>query len=112
MFSLNFSKFLRTRFIQKTTGTSGIHKDLQRLNPPYKYVKTAVLIAAKKKKKTAIAIATKIIKKNIICSIVAAWYIELQVKQFCVFDNIELFSNGLFQNNYFKKHFSQKVKLK
>ena len=51
-------------------------------------------------------------EKNIICSIVGAWYIELKVKDFCAFDYIELFSNGLFQNNYFKKHILQKVNLK
>ena len=45
MFSVNFSKFLRTRFIQKTAGIWGIRKDLQRLKPPYKYAKTVVLIA-------------------------------------------------------------------
>ena len=29
MFPVNFAKFVRTRFMQKTAGTSGIHKDLQ-----------------------------------------------------------------------------------
>ena len=38
---------------------------------------------------------------------------ELKVKEFYVFDCLELlFFNGLFQNNYFKKHISQKRKLK
>ena len=57
--------------------------------------------------------ATNMKKKNIICSIVCGWYKELKVKEFCVFDFIELlFFNGLFQNNYFKKHILQKTKLK
>ena len=30
MFSVNFAKFVRTRFIQKTGATWEIHKDLQR----------------------------------------------------------------------------------
>ena len=38
---------------------------------------------------------------------------ELKVKEFYVFDCLELlFFNGLFQNNCFKKHISQKTKLK
>ena len=41
VFSENFSKFLRTSFIQKIAGTWRIHKDLQRLKPPYNYIKTA-----------------------------------------------------------------------
>ena len=52
-------------------------------------------------------------KKNIFCSIVRGWYKELNVKEFCVCDHIELlFLNGLLQNNYFKKLISQKTKLK
>ena len=39
--------------------------------------------------KTAIAAATYM-KKNIFCSIVGWWYKELKVKEFCVFDYIEL----------------------
>ena len=47
------------------------------------------------------------------CGIVGEWYKELKVKEFCVFDFIELlFFNGLFQNNYFKKHVSQKTNFK
>ena len=38
---------------------------------------------------------------------------ELKVKEFCVLDWTELlFFNGLFQNNSFKNHISQKIKLK
>ena len=29
VFPVNFSKFVRTHFMQKTAGTSGVHKDLQ-----------------------------------------------------------------------------------
>ena len=62
--------------------------------------------------KTAIAIATNM-EKNILCGIVGRWYKELKVKEFCVFGYIELlFFNGLLQDNYFKKHISQKTKLK
>ena len=33
---------------------------------------------------------------------------ELRVKEFCFFDCLEvLFFNVLFQNNYFKKHFTE-----
>ena len=57
------------------------------LKPPYKYTKTTILQAPHKK--TAIAIATNM-KKNIFCSIVGGCYKELKVKEFCVFDYIEL----------------------
>ena len=51
-------------------------------------------------------------KKNIFCTIVGRWYKELKIKEFWVFDNLELlFLNVIFQNNYFKKHISQKTKL-
>ena len=60
--------------------------------------------------KTAIAVVTTM-KKNIFCSTVGGWYKELEVKDFCVFDFIELlFFNGVFQSNYFKKHILQKKK--
>ena len=39
--------------------------------------------------KTAISMAA-ITKKNIFCSTIRGWYKELKVKDFCVFDFIEL----------------------
>ena len=54
---------------------------------------------------------TNLKKKKIFYSIEGGWYKELKVKEFCVFDFIELlFFNGLFQNSYFKKHVLQKTK--
>ena len=81
------------------------------LKPLYKYTKTFILLTAHKK--TAIAMATNMKKKNIFCSTVGGWYKELKVKELCVFDFIELlFVNGVFQNNYFKTYFAEnKVKV-
>ena len=63
--------------------------------------------------KTAIAMATNKKRTNIFCSTVGGWYKELKFKDFCVFDFIKLLLfNGVFQNNYFKKHILQKAKLK
>ena len=46
-------------------------------------------------------------KKNILQ--VGGRYKEFKFKEFCVFDHIVLlFFNGLFQSNYFKKHFTEK----
>ena len=51
-------------------------------------------------------------KKTYFWSIEVGWYKELEVKEFCHFDYIDLqLFNGLFQNNYFKKYMSQKAKL-
>ena len=49
-------------------------------------------------------------EKNKFCSIVGAWYKELKVKEFFVFDFTELsyHVNDLFQNNYFKNIFFRK----
>ena len=59
------------------------------LKPPYIYTKTTILLAAHKK--PAIAVATNMKKKkNIFCRIVGGWYKELKVREFCVFDYIEL----------------------
>ena len=69
------------------------------LRPPYKYTKAAILIATHKK---AIAIATNMKKKKTFCSFVGGWYMWLKVKEFYVFESIELlFLNSLFQNKYF-----------
>ena len=39
------------------------------------------------------------------CSTVGGWYKKLKVKDFYVFDFTELlYFNGVFQNNYLKKH--------
>ena len=51
-------------------------------------------------------------KKNIFCSTVGGWYKELKLKDFCVFDFIELLFNGMLQNNTFKKRILQITKLK
>ena len=53
------------------------------------------------------------LKKYIFCSIEGGWYKELKVKEFSVFDFLELpFFNGMIQNNYFQKHILQEIKLK
>ena len=58
--------------------------------------------------KTAIAVVTTM-KKNIFCSTVGGWYKELEVKDFCVFDFIELlFFNGVFQTITLKSIFCKK----
>ena len=46
-------------------------------------------------------------KKNIFCSTVGEWYKELKLKDFCVFDFIELLFNGVLRNNSFKKRILQ-----
>ena len=51
-------------------------------------------------------------KKNIFCSTVGGWYKELRLKDFYVFDFIELLFNGVLQNNSFKKCILQITKLK
>ena len=51
-------------------------------------------------------------KKIIFYIIISVLYMGLIVKEIYVFDCIELlFFNGLFQNNYFEEHISQKTKL-
>ena len=57
-------------------------------------------------------------KNNIFCSTVDGWCKEVKVKElYRTIRTIQsyyraTFFNGLFQNNYFKKHISQKNKLK
>ena len=59
------------------------------LKPPYKHTQTTVLLAAHKKSN---CYSYKYEKKTF-CSIVGGWYKELKVKEFCVFDYIELLWN-------------------
>ena len=54
--------------------------------PPFKYTKTTTLLAVNTKKQ----LLELQIWENPFCSIVGEWYKELKVKEFCVFDYIEL----------------------
>ena len=72
---------------------------------PYKYTKTTTLLAARKKQQL---LQLQIWKKTYFWSIEVGWYKELEVKEFCHFDYIDLqLFNGLFQNNYFKKYVAE-----
>ena len=57
--------------------------------------------------KTATAIATNMEKKYFVVLKVGGIR-KLKVKEFCVFDHIELLFNSLFLNNYFKNIFRRK----
>ena len=68
-----------------------------KLVKPYKYTKTTTLLAARKKQQL---LQLQIWKKTYFWSIEVGWYKELEVKEFCHFDYIDLqLFNGLFQNN-------------
>ena len=76
-----------------------------------KYLKTAILIAAHIKKTAIVKLHTW--KRNIFCSIIGGSYMKVKVKEFCVFNGIELlFFDDQFKNNCSKNYILHKKKLR